>query len=122
MAIRCGRLALCLRRGVSVTARWLNAKSSFAPFGFGTLLVGAGSVLLGLTVVPELVDACTVCTSGQQEESRKAFIGTTAFMTFFPLLMLAVVVGLFIKRTLAQEQEEEAARSEPTASLDGPRG
>ncbi|MDG2049873.1 MAG: hypothetical protein P8M78_06900 [Myxococcota bacterium] len=103
-------------------ARWFKADSSLVPFRFGTLLFAAGSVLLGLTVVPELADACTVCTSGQQEESRKAFIGTTAFMTFFPLLMLAVVVGLFVKRTLAQEQEEEAARSDQTVGLDGPRG
>ena len=84
----------------------------WGPFYPSTLILGTAFTLLAVLVWPEAVEACTVCTSGQEEESRKAFIGTTAFMTFFPLLMLGVVVGLFIRRTLAQEEEEEAARSQ----------
>ena len=71
-------------------------------------------LMIGFGLLPELAEACAVCTNGQQEESRKAFIGTTAFMTFFPLAMLGIVVGLFLRRTLAMEREaEEAASSEP---------
>ncbi|MAJ61776.1 MAG: hypothetical protein CBC48_18715 [bacterium TMED88] len=91
---------------------------SWDRFYLRTLILGAAFTLLALMVLPEPVGACTVCMSGQEEESRKAFIGTTAFMTFFPLLMLGVVVGLFIRRTLAQEEEEEAARSHSTVSAD----
>lgn len=53
--------------------------------------------------------ACAVCGAAQQEASRKAFVGTTAFMTFLPLLMLAVLVGWFIRRTLELEREEQVA-------------
>ena len=81
-------------------------------------ILSAAFVLLAVLGWPEAVEACTVCMSGQEEESRKAFIGTTAFMTFFPLLMLGVVVGLFIRRTLAQEEAEEAARSHSTATAE----
>jgi hypothetical protein len=59
-------------------------------------------------LLPGLAAACTVCMGGQEEASRKAFVGTTAFLTFFPLLVLAVGVGWFVRRTLAQEREEEA--------------
>ena len=64
--------------------------------------------LLASWLVPGLALACTVCMGGQEEESRKAFIGTTAFLTFFPLLMLGVVIGWFVRRALAHEREEEA--------------
>jgi hypothetical protein len=67
-------------------------------------------VLAGIAItwlLPGLAAACTVCMGGQEEASRKAFVGTTAFLTFFPLLVLAVGVGWFVRRTLAQEREEE---------------
>lgn len=116
MALCCGRVALCVWRGVPLMG--VASHDSWDRFYLRTLILGAAFTLLALMVLPEPVGACTVCMSGQEEESRKAFIGTTAFMTFFPLLMLGVVVGLFIRRTLAQEEEEEAARSHSTVSAD----
>ena len=76
----------------------------------GGRILGAGVAFAFTWLVPGLAMACTVCMGGQEEASRKAFIGTTAFLTFFPLLMLGLCVGWFVRRTLAQEREEEAAR------------
>jgi hypothetical protein len=98
------------------------SKHRWGPIHRSTLILAAALTLLAILGGSESVEACTVCTSGQEEESRKAFIGTTAFMTFFPLLMLGVVVGLFIRRTLAQEEEEEAARSHSTVAADAHKG
>lgn len=75
-------------------------------------------LMIGFGLLPELAEACAVCTNGQQEESRKAFIGTTAFMTFFPLAMLGIVVGLFLRRTLAMEREEEEAASRESQDVE----
>jgi hypothetical protein len=80
----------------------------------------AGFVLSWL--VPATAVACTVCMGGQEEASRKAFVGTTAFLTFFPLLMLGIGVGWFVRRTLAQEREDEAdAARERIEALAPPR-
>lgn len=71
-------------------------------------------------LLPGLAAACTVCMGGQEEESRKAFVGTTAFLTFFPLLMLGIAVGWFVRRTLAREREDaEALRAETVEALTG---
>jgi len=76
----------------------------------GRWILGVAIVSAFTWVLPGVAMACTVCMGGQEEASRKAFIGTTAFLTFFPLLMLGLGVGWFVRRTLAQEREEEAAR------------
>lgn len=74
-----------------------------------------------LCLAPELADACTVCMGGQEEASRKAFVGTTAFLTFFPLLILAIGVTLFVRRVLAREQAEaEEARVTHRAQVGQP--
>ena len=65
--------------------------------------------VVALVAFPELAAACTVCTGGDTEASRKAFIGTTAFLTFFPLAMLALLIGWFVRRALAREREDEQA-------------
>lgn len=71
-------------------------------------------------LLPGLAAACTVCMGGQEEESRKAFVGTTAFLTFFPLLILGIGAGWFVRRTLAHEREqEEADRRETLDALVG---
>ena len=62
--------------------------------------------------------ACTVCSGGQEEASRKAFVGTTALLTFLPLLVVGTVVTLFVRRTLAQERLEESERLEVVGSED----
>ncbi|MCS5636469.1 MAG: hypothetical protein NZ990_08115 [Myxococcota bacterium] len=67
-------------------------------------------VLLVLWVEPAL--ACTVCTGIEEEATRKAFVGTTALLTFLPMLVVGVMVWLFVRRTLARERMEEARQLE----------
>jgi len=82
-------------------------------------------LVLSSWLLPGLAAACSTCLGGDTEASRKAFIGTTAFMTFFPLLMLGALIGWFIRRALAHEREEEArmqAGPEAVAHAADPRG
>ena len=68
------------------------------------------SALFVFLLLPSLAEACAVCGSVQSEATRKAFVGTTAFMTFLPLVMLFLVVGWYIRRTLQREEQEERFR------------
>ena len=68
------------------------------------------SSLLMFWVEPAL--ACTVCTGGEEEATRKAFVGTTALLTFLPMLVVGAMVWLFVRRTLARERMDEARRLE----------
>ena len=45
-------------------------------------------VALAVLLVPELAQACSVCFSGQ-DQSRTAFIVTTAFLSVLPLAFIA---------------------------------
>lgn len=79
---------------------------------------------LATCLLPGLAAACSTCLGGDTEASRKAFIGTTAFLTFFPLLMLGGLIGWFVRRALAHEREEEAridAASKAPGSADDSR-
>ena len=64
-----------------------------------------------LLFLPSLAEACAVCGAAQDEATRKAFVGTTAFMTFLPLGMLFLVIGWYIRRTLQREEEETSRDS-----------
>ncbi len=71
-------------------------------------------LLLGAIALPESSLACTVCMGGQEEASRKAFIGTTALMTFLPLAVLGILVSMFFRKTLERERLDEVMKaSEP---------
>ncbi len=50
------------------------------------------SLLILTVLVPGVAEACAVCAPTDEEEVRTAFIVSTAFMTFFPLLVLGSVV------------------------------
>jgi hypothetical protein len=62
-------------------ARWLAAASALA-----------------IVWSPRIGWACSVCTAGRDEANRVAFIATTAFLTFLPLLMIGGVVWWLRKR------------------------
>jgi hypothetical protein len=49
------------------------------------------SFLVLAVLLPGVADACAVCAPTDQEEVRTAFIVSTAFMTFFPLMVLGSV-------------------------------
>lgn len=80
------------------------------------------SALAALLVLllPGLAAACTVCMGGQEEASRQAFVGTTAFMTFLPLTVIGIAVVWFVRRALAREEEDaERVRQRAIAALSG---
>ncbi|MDE0885569.1 MAG: hypothetical protein OSB70_08565 [Myxococcota bacterium] len=75
--------------------------------------------LVAATLLADAASACTVCLGAQTEASRKAFVGTTAFLTFLPLTVVGGVIALFVRRTLAQEALDESSRVEdPNASVE----
>ena len=50
---------------------------------------GIGLALIAvLWLAPRAAQACAVCSTGREDETRVAFIVTTAFMTALPLLVL----------------------------------
>ena len=53
-------------------------------------------IVLNISFVPKIVEACAVCFSGK-EESLEAFYLTTIFLTLLPLIMLASI-GIWLYR------------------------
>jgi len=64
---------------------------------------------------PGISQACSVCSTGREDENRLAFILTTAFLTFLPLSMIGGFVWYLRRRylQLELELEAEAERSAP---------
>ncbi len=85
-------------------------------------------VLIALFVfVPDLARACAVCGFGE-DESRVAYIGTTVFLSFLPLVLIGgtvfyywrhhqrTQVGLAARqREITRIHEEDRARTRPIA-------
>lgn len=65
---------------------------------------------LALLVSPEIASACSVCTGGQTDEVRYAFIWTTGFMSVLPLCLVGGLVW-FLRRRV-RELEARQARPE----------
>ena len=61
-----------------------------------------------LFFVPRAVHACAVCFGGQEGDTRMAFILTTAFLTFMPLLSIGGFVW-WLRRRFRQLAREESA-------------
>ena len=57
---------------------------------------------------PSLAHACAVCFSGRSDEQREAFLITTGFLTFLPLVLLGFAVWAFIRRVRRIEAENDA--------------
>ena len=66
-----------------------------------------------VALVTDSALACTVCTGGQEEASRKAFVVTTALLTFLPMVVVGAAVSFFVRRTLDQEKRNVQDRTEP---------
>jgi hypothetical protein len=80
------------------------------------LLSSLRSGLAGLTVfavllLPRVSQACSVCSAGNEDENRLAFILTTAFLTFMPLTMVGALVLWLKQRVLSLEVAHEEARA-----------
>ncbi len=80
----------------------------------------ASAVVAALATAPRVAEACYVCMSGRDDETRWAFIWTTGFLTVLPLGLLG---GGFwwLRRRLRQLEQQQgdalpAAADEPAAS------
>ncbi len=62
---------------------------------------------------PEIAAACSVCFSGRSDETRVAFIVTTALLTALPLLLIGGLVWWMRRRAMQMEQNEHALRAAP---------
>ncbi len=62
---------------------------------------------------PEIAAACSVCFSGRSDETRVAFIATTALLTALPLLLIGGLVWWMRRRAVQMEQNEHALRAAP---------
>jgi hypothetical protein len=58
---------------------------------------------------PSVAQACAVCFSGRSDEQREAFLITTGFLTFLPLILLGFAAWAFIRRVRRVEAENAAA-------------
>ena len=63
---------------------------------------------LAVLLTPELAEACSVCFSGQ-DQSRTAFIATTAFLSILPLVLIGSMVFWIRSRARALETRGEDA-------------
>jgi len=68
------------------------------------------ALALAWTLVPTEAWACAVCFSGE-EANRIAYIGTTAFLTFFPLIMVGVSIYVVRRHILRRTREIEEAEA-----------
>ncbi len=63
-------------------------------------------IALAIVLSPQLASACAVCMTGKEDETRVAFIVTTAFMTFLPLGLIGGFVWWLRRRALAMQPIE----------------
>lgn len=66
----------------------------------------ASTVVAALVVAsPRLAFACSVCSAGRDDETRAAFIGTTALLSLLPLALIGGAV-LWLRRRVRRIAEE----------------
>ncbi len=67
------------------------------------ILVLLTIVLVAVAFAPQNADACPVCFSAKPG-AREAFLGTTAFLTFFPLGIIGSLLFWFRKHLQKKEK------------------
>jgi hypothetical protein len=82
----------------------------------------ASVAALAIVLSPQLANACSVCMTGKDDETRAAFIAMTAFMTFLPIGLIGGLVWWLRRRALARQSIESprlvhAGREFPSPSL-----
>ncbi len=77
-------------------------------------------VAAALALLPDLADACAVCTTGRDDETRTAFIWTTVFMSLTPLMLVGAGV-FWLRRRLREQEAEQAQADGPRARAELPR-
>ncbi len=72
----------------------------------------ARAAALAILLAPDIAAACSVCFSGRSDETRVAFIATTALLTALPLLLIGSLVWWLRRRALQIQQSERVATRE----------
>ncbi len=62
-----------------------------------------------ILVSPSVAQACAVCFSGRSDEQREAFLITTGFLTFLPLILLGFAGWALVRRVRRIEAEHDAS-------------
>ena len=70
-----------------------------------------GLVLLIFVGAPRWAEACAVCSAGREDETRTAFIVTTAGMTALPFVLVGGMVWYVRRRFIEAEKAERRERS-----------
>jgi hypothetical protein len=66
------------------------------------------AIAFAILLSPQLSLACPVCGTAADEQSKTAFIVSTAFMTLFPLMMIGLVAWWFVRRIREVEKARDA--------------
>jgi len=64
------------------------------------------ALVIGL---PEIAQACSVCSAGRDDAVRAAFIGTTIFLSVVPLVAIGAGV-LWLRRRLREMESADSDR------------
>ncbi len=72
-----------------------------------------------LAGAPRAAEACSVCMSGRDDETRAAFLGTTVLLSILPLLLIGGIAWWVWR--LARRQAAEAEAREPGPAVEAPR-
>ncbi len=81
--------------------------------------LAATLAVASLAAAPRVAEACSVCMSGRDDETRTAFIVTTAFMTFLPLT-LGTAIFLWLRRRYRAMEREEAEDARDAGAVAAP--
>lgn len=65
--------------------------------------------LLALLLVPDAGTACAVCTGGENDATRYAFLWTTGFLSVLPVGMVGLAVWWLRRRARELAERESAA-------------
>jgi hypothetical protein len=76
----------------------------------------AGCLAFVLGAAPRAAEACAVCMSGRDDETRNAFLLTTLLLTVLPLAMLGGGLFWIVRRLRALEAERAEEAREPEAA------
>jgi hypothetical protein len=72
-----------------------------------------------LLAAPRLALACSVCTAGRDDETQRAFLLTTVFLSVLPLSMFAGF-GFWIWRRHRSRERADRAAAAPAAAATRP--
>ncbi len=60
-------------------------------------------------LAPAVAAGCPVCGTPQNNATRDAYVGSTIFLSLFPLMLIGTLIGLGIWHVRRRERERERA-------------